>query len=218
MEQDAQFAAEFNADVDVEKIAEVYAEAYLNAVETQRESIDDAVDEFASLVEVLKAQPNFTAFLASAMIPTEEKVTLLEKALLTNTNTNAATPVFWSFLKIVAKRNRLDILVPIFVQTKKLLDKRHKRIPVIITTATEIDTQLLSSLSEKLRGIIGGEPIIQCVVDPETLGGLVVRVGDTIYDASILTRLKNVRQQMVERSANEIQRQRDRFRTPDAAE
>jgi F-type H+-transporting ATPase subunit delta len=213
MEQDAQFAAEFNADVDVEKIAEVYAEAYLNAVETQRESIDDAVNEFASLIEVLKAQPKFTAFLASAMIPTEEKITLLEKALA-----HAATPVFWSFLKIVAKRNRLDILIPIFVQTKKLLDKRRKRIPVTITTATEIDSQLLSSLSEKLCGVIGGEPIIQCVVDPETLGGMVVRVGDTIYDASILTRLKNVRQQMVERSVHEIQHQRDRFRTPDATE
>ncbi|MDR2757313.1 MAG: ATP synthase F1 subunit delta [Planctomycetaceae bacterium] len=213
MEQDAQFAAEFNADVEVEKIAEVYAEAYLNAIETQHLSIDDAVDELASLIDVLKAQPKFAAFLASAMISTEEKIALLEKALA-----NAATPSFWNFLKIVAKRNRLDILTPIFVQTKKLLDKHHKRIPVTITTATEIDSQLLLSLSEKLRGIIGGEPMIQCVVDPETLGGMVVRVGDTIYDASILTRLKNVRQQMIESSAHEIQRQRDRFRTSGAVE
>ncbi|MDR0703433.1 MAG: ATP synthase F1 subunit delta, partial [Planctomycetaceae bacterium] len=208
MEQDAQFAAEFNADVDVEKIAEVYAEAYLNAVETQHHSVDDAVDEFLSLIDVLKAQPKFAAFLGSAMISTEEKISLLKKVFA-----DTATPLFWNFLKIVAKRNRLDILIPIFVQTNKLLDKYHKRIPVIITTATEIDTQLLSSLSEKLRGIIGGEPVIRCVVDPETLGGIVVRVGDTIYDASILTRLKNVRQQMVERSTHEIQRQRERFRT-----
>ncbi|MDR2440678.1 MAG: ATP synthase F1 subunit delta [Planctomycetaceae bacterium] len=213
MEQDAQFAAEFNADVDVEKIAEVYAEAYLNVIEAQHHSIDDAVEEFASLIDILKAQPKFASFLASAMVSTEEKVVLLEKAFA-----NTATPLFWNFLKIVAKRNRLDILIPIFVQTKKLQDKHYKRIPVIITTATEIDSQLLSSLSEKLCGIIGGEPLIRCVVDPETLGGMVVRVGDTIYDASILTRLKNVRRQMIERSAHEIQRQRDRFRTPDVAE
>ncbi|MDR2115116.1 MAG: ATP synthase F1 subunit delta [Planctomycetaceae bacterium] len=211
MEQDAQFAAEFNADVDVEKIAEIYAEAYLNAIETQQHSIDDAVEEFASLVDVLKAQPKFAAFLASAMISTEEKIALLERAFA-----KAATPSFWNFLKVVAKRNRLDILTPIFVQTKKLLDKRHKRIPVIITTATEIDSQLLSSLSAKLNNLIGGEPIIQCVVDPETLGGMIVRVGDTIYDASILTRLKNVRQQMIERSAHEIQRRRDQFHTSES--
>lgn len=213
MEQDAQFAAKFNADVEVEKIAEVYAEAYLNAIETQRESLDDAVNEFASLIDVLKTQPKFVAFLSSAMVPTDEKIALLAKALA-----ETATPIFWNFLKVVAKRNRLDILTSIFVQAKKLLDKRHKRIPVTITTATAIDSQLLSSLSEKLYGIIGGEPMIQCVVDPETLGGMVVRVGDTIYDASIQTRLKNVRQQMVERSVHEIQRQRDRFRVPDAAE
>ncbi|MDR1964543.1 MAG: ATP synthase F1 subunit delta [Planctomycetaceae bacterium] len=205
---DAQFAAEFNADVGVEKIAEVYAEAYLNAVAAQHGSAEDAVQELASLIDVLKTQPKFEAVLASAMIPTEEKIALLEKTIAPT-----ATPSFWNFLKIVAKRNRLNILTPIFVQTQKLLDKRSKRIPVVITTATEIDSQLLLSLSEKLRGIIGGEPIVRCVVDSETIGGIVVRVGDTIYDASILTQLKNVRQQMIERSAHEIQRQRDHFRT-----
>jgi F-type H+-transporting ATPase subunit delta len=207
VEQDAQFAAEFHADVDAEKIAEVYAEAYLDAVIGQGGSIDDAVAEFASLVNVLKAQPKFEAVLVSAMVPTDEKVALLEKAIVAK-----ATPLFWNFLQIVAKRNRLDLLLPIFVQAKIQLDERQQRIPVTITTATEIDTQLFATLSEKLRGVLGGEPVIRSVVNPDVLGGLVVRVGDTVYDASISAQLQSVCRQMIERSAQEIQSKRESFR------
>jgi len=207
VEQDTRFAAEFHADVDAEKIAEVYAEAYLNAVAERGESIDDAVAEFASLVDVLKAQPKFAAVLASAMIATDEKVALLEKAIAAK-----ASPLFWNFLQIVAKRNRLDILFPIFLQSQTLRDIRQKRIPVTITTATEIEPQLFSTLSEKLREVLEGEPIIHSVINPDVIGGLVVRVGDTVYDASVSSVLQNVCRQMIERSAQEIQNRRESFR------
>jgi F-type H+-transporting ATPase subunit delta len=207
LEQDAQFAAEFHADVDAEKIAEVYAKAYLDAVTGQGGSIDDAVAEFASFVDVLKSQPKFSAILASAMLATDEKTALLEKAIA-----SSSSPLFWNFLQIVAKRNRLDLLFPIFSQAQSLLDERRKRIPVTITTATEVDSQLFATLSEKLRGILGGEPMIRSVIDPEVIGGLVVRVGDTIYDASVSTQLQNVCRQMIERSAQEIQSRRESFR------
>jgi len=207
IEQDAQFAAEFNADVDAERIAELYAEAYLNAVAHQGGSIDEAAAEFASLVDVLKSLPKLRDILASAMITIDEKVALLEKAFASK-----ASPLFWNLLQVVAKRNRLDLLLPIFSQTQILLNDRQRRIPVTITTATEVDSQLFSALSDKLRSILGGEPIIRSVIDPSVIGGLVVRVGDTVYDASIATQLQNVCQQMIERSAQEIQNRRESFK------
>ena len=207
VEQDAQFAAEFNADVNAEKIAEVYAEAYLNAVTGQSGSVDDAVAEFAAFINVLKSQPKLETVLASAMIATEEKVALLKKAIAKD-----ASVLFWNFLQTLAKRNRLDLLFTIFSQAQILLNERQKRIPVTITTATDVDSQLFSALSEKLQKILGGEPIIRSVIDPEVIGGLVVRVGDTVYDASVSTQLQNVCRQMIERSAQEIQNHRERFR------
>ena len=207
VEQDAQFAAEFHADVDVEKIAEVYAEAYLNAVSGQGGSIEEAVAEFASLVDVLRKQPKFGNILTSAMVPIDEKVDLMQKTIAPK-----ATPLFWNFLQIVAKRNRLDLLLPIFLQAKILLDERQKRIPVTITTATEIDQQLFSTLSEKLREVLDGEPVIRSIINPDVLGGLVVRVNDTIYDASVSAQLQNVCRQMIERSAQNIQNRRENFR------
>ena len=217
VEHDAQFAAGMHssaghAGVDAEKIAEVYAEAYLNAVENSKQegqsaSVDDAVGEFESLVAILKLQPKFEAVLASAMIPTDEKIALLEKTIA-----QKASPLFWNFLQVVAKRNRLDLLLPIFAQTQTIRNERNRRIPVTITTATEIDSQVFNALTGKLQSILGGEPIIRSVINPDVLGGLVVRVGDTVYDASISTQLQNVCRQMIERSAQEIQNRRERFR------
>jgi len=212
VEQDAQFAAEFNADVNAEKIANVYAEAYLNAVAGQGGSAGDAVAEFAAFAGVLNLQPQFASVLASAMITTDEKIALLEKTVA-----KEASPLFWNFLQTIAQRNRLDLLLTIFSQAQILLNERERRIPVTITTATEIDSQLFSALSAKLQNVLGGEPIIRSVIDPEVIGGLVVRVGDTVYDASVSTQLQNVCRQMIERSAQEIQSRRESFRTGEQA-
>jgi F-type H+-transporting ATPase subunit delta len=204
---DTQFAADFHADITVEKISAVYAEAFLNAAKEQNLSQDDAIAEFESFCDVLSSIPPLASTLASAMISSDEKLALLQKAIQ-----KSSTPLFWGFLKIVAKRNRLDILFAISKECRKQLNTLRGRIPVTITSATELDGPLIETLSGKLRQALGGEPVIKSVVDPETIGGLVVRVGDTIYDASILTQLKNVRQQMIDRSAHEIQRRRDSFR------
>ncbi|MDR0870745.1 MAG: ATP synthase F1 subunit delta [Planctomycetaceae bacterium] len=204
--QDSRFAAEFDADISVEKIAEVYAEAFLNAVDAHNIAAADAAEEFESFVSILQTQPKFEAVLASEMVANEEKISLLEKTVKTR-----ATPLFWSFLNTAARRNRLAILLPVFRKVRAELDRRENKIPVVITTAAELDSGMLNELTEKLRAVVGGEPVLRSAIDPDLLGGIVVRVGDTVYDASIFTQLKNVRQQMIDRSANEIQCRRNLF-------
>ncbi|MDR1486333.1 MAG: ATP synthase F1 subunit delta [Planctomycetaceae bacterium] len=204
--QDAQFFAEYNADVDVDKIAEVYAVAYFNAVKSGGGSVADAVGEFAFFVGILRSQDNFSAVLSSAMVTSDEKVILLERIF-----SGSVSVLFMNFLRVVSRRNRLGILESIYRQVCIIFDAESRRIPVVITTATEIDSELLVLLSSKLSEIIGGEPIIRNVVDSAAIGGLIVRVGDTVYDASLLTQLKSVRKQIIERSAKEIQTRRENF-------
>ncbi|MDR2168721.1 MAG: ATP synthase F1 subunit delta [Planctomycetaceae bacterium] len=205
--QDAQFVAENDANVDVDTIAEIYAVAYTNAVKANNNSIDSAVEEFGEFIDILKSNEKFATILSSAMITADEKIALIEKTI-----SNAASTNFMNFLRVAARRNRLDILKQIYKQTQIILNKQNKRIPVTITSATEIDPELLNTLSIKLAKIIGGEPIVKSVVDPATIGGLIVRVGDTVYDASLMTQLKSIRKQIIERSAHEIQTRRDNFK------
>lgn len=206
-EQDSQYAAEFNADVSREKLAEVYAEALNGACRDGGVSLSDIVAEFGSFIaEALDAQPKFEAILSSAMVPGREKTRILSELL------KDADPTFRNFLLTVARRGRLDLLRDIYRQCRKVDDRNRGRVPVTVTTAAPLDDAVLSSLSEKLRGIIGGEPEISAAVDSEAIGGIIVRVGDTVFDASIATLLDNVRQQMIDRSAHEIQSRRDSFR------
>ncbi|MDR0521713.1 MAG: ATP synthase F1 subunit delta [Planctomycetaceae bacterium] len=205
-EQDALFAAEFSADVSAEKIAGIYAEGFINAVKAQNISVADAAGELASFIAVLKELPKLAGILASAMVSTEEKIALLEKAVA-----RQATPLFWNFLQVVARRNRLDLLFPIFVQTQAIVNREQRRIPVVITTAAALDSSHLSSLAEKLKTVIGGEPVIRTVVDPNVIGGLVVRVGDKVYDASIAAQLQSICRKTIEQSAKDIQNKRKSF-------
>jgi F-type H+-transporting ATPase subunit delta len=210
-EQDAMFAAELAADVGVEKIAEVYAEAFLNAVAAKNESAGDAVAELDSFVaDVLDANEKFESVLKSAVISADAKSAMIERIFAAQ-----ASPVFLSFLRVLARHSRLDILRVIHREVRKLDDKRNGRIPVVVTTAAEMPDEVFSGLAGRLREKLGGEPIIRKAVDPNVIGGIVVRVGDTIYDASIASQLLNVRQNMIDRSTHEIQSRRDRFRNPE---
>jgi len=210
-EQHARFAAEWNPDVSVEKIAVVYAEALLGAGDAQNVPPQVLVEEFDSLIDdVLQTEPRFAAILASAMLTPEEKTAIIDRTLGKH-----ASKLFLNFLKVVGKHGRLDILRDIRRQARHFLNERLGRIPVTVTTATELNPGTFNSLTDALKKLIGGEPVITAKVDPETIGGIIVRVGDTIYDASIFTQLKNVRQQMIDRSAHEIQSRRDRFSNPE---
>ena len=207
-EQDALFAAELAADVTIEKIAGVYAEAFLNAVAAKNEPVTEAVAEFDSFVaDVLDTNARFEAVLKSAVVPVDAKSAMIERIFA-----GQASPTFLSFLRVLARHARLDIVRVIHREVRKLDDKRNGRIPVVVTTATEMSDEVFAGLAQRLRVKLGGEPIIRNAVDPNVIGGIVVRVGDTIYDASIASQLLNVRQTMIDRSTHEIQSRRDRFR------
>ncbi|MBO7723789.1 MAG: ATP synthase F1 subunit delta [Thermoguttaceae bacterium] len=209
-EQDSQFAAEHSADVSREELAEVYAAALNGACQSSGVSFTEVTDEFGSFVtEALDANKTFEQLLASAMVPTREKQRILTSLLAD------ATPLFRNFLMTAARRGRLDLLREMYVQCRKIDDANRGRVPVTVTTASPLDQETFGAIAEKLRAILGGEPVIHAVIDPEVIGGIIVRIGDKIFDASIATQLENVRQQIVDRSAHEIQSRRNSFSNPE---
>ena len=207
VEQDAQYAAELYADATREKLAEIYAAALLRACESTRESFADLWEEYDSfLVEACDAHPKFEAILASASVPVEEKYRIIDSLCATTTR------VFRNFLKTLARRGRMDMLRAIRVACRRLDDERRGRVPVTITSAVPLDAATLAKLSARLTTLVGGEPKFTVVVDPKVIGGIVVRVGDVVYDASVATQLNTALQEIIDRSAHEIQSRRDSFR------
>ena len=207
--RDAWRAAAMDIDIDVEKVADVYAEAFLGAAENVKAagSLLDAFDSV--LADVLDPFPQFEEILASGMVSHEEKVGILDRVLGPR-----VPPMLLNFLKVVSRHGRLDCLRAIHRQTHLLLEKKHGRVRVELTTPIEIDELLAEKILTRLAGLVGGEPILQRRVDPSLIGGAVLRVGDTVYDGSIATLLLSMREQMINRSFHEIQSGRDRFRDP----
>ena len=108
----------------------------------------------------------------------------------------------------------MDLVRPIRRQARLRYDRLRGRVHVQITTATPLDDAQAGQLAGKLRELLGGEAMLERVVDPALIGGAVLRIGDTVYDGSVANQLQTIRQQMIDRSVHEIQSRRDRFRYP----
>jgi F-type H+-transporting ATPase subunit delta len=208
--QDGQAAAaESQADVGSEHVATVYAEAMLGAAQDAGQT-ESLLAELDSLVaDVLDRFPALERLLGSALVSHEEKAGILDRVFGAS-----ASPLLMNSLKVVSRHGRLDCLRAIHRRLHELDNQARNRIPVVLSTATPVGEALAGRLRKSLSQLFGGEPILSRVVDPELIGGAVVRVGDTVYDGSVANQLKRARQQMIDRSVHEIQSRRDRFRYP----
>jgi F-type H+-transporting ATPase subunit delta len=205
----ARTAAQIEADVGIEKIADVYAAALLGATEKTGQSAA-VLDELDGLIDDVFAEfPKLDVILASALVSHEEKSGILEHAF-----GGQVSQQFLDFLKVVSRHGRLDCLRAIRRQARLQYDRICGRVPVRLTTAAPIDDAQAGKLSERIRAMVGGEPVLQRIVDPDLIGGVVLRIGDVVYDGSVANQLHTIRQQMIDRSAHEIQSRRDSFSNP----
>lgn len=204
--QDSRFAAEFAGDVTVERIAALYAEAFLNVIEKDGKT-ESALAELDAIVEeVLKPHPRFAEILGSNIISHEEKVGMIDRVFK-----GRVSQVVLNFLKVLSRRGRLDIFLPIVHAIHEELDRRRGIVPVRVVTAAPLDEKLSEQLETRLRALIQGEPRISHRVDPRVIGGIVIEIGDKVIDASVSAQLERLKKQIIDRSAHEIQSRRDRL-------
>lgn len=191
-----------------ESIATVYVNAYLDAA---GQDGGGATEELVSFVDdVLQSQSEFSQLLCGTSIGLDEKNQLIDRIVA-----GRATPLFTNFLKVLARHDRLVLLPTIRHLAEAEFERRSGRRRVSVTSAAELSGQTLDSIRSTLRTSLAVEPILETRVDTTLVGGLVIRVGDTVYDGSLKTQIKQLRARMRERCLNEIQRGRDRFSHPE---
>jgi F-type H+-transporting ATPase subunit delta len=194
------------ADVGAQRVAHVYAEALLNAADKQGQS-EQVLESLESLIrDLFPAEPQFEIFLTSSAVGRDRKAQVIDKVF-----ENKASVLFVDFLKVLNQHERLNLLRPILAAAKELRDKRAKRIRVWVRSAVPLTDEQANRLRQQLHEALKLEPILQTEVDPALLGGVVMQVGDWLYDASVRAKLDSIRNQLIARSSYEIQSGRDRF-------
>lgn len=203
-----EIARQLNSDVGAQQVAAVYAKALLGATEKagQTEAVLGDLDSL--ITDVLDKLPRLNTVLNSALVGAEQKIALLDKAFA-----GKVSPLLLNFLKVLAQKGRLELLRLIRREAAKIIDQMRGRVRVQVTTAVEVNGEVTGQLDSMLRSMLGVQPVLEVKTQPELIGGIVVRVGDTVYDGSIATRLERIREQMMNRSLHEIQSRRNRFGT-----
>lgn len=188
-----------------QSIAAVYATAMLDAQGEQ-----DGGQRIAELGEfitdILDANPGFETVLSSPRVPHAEKLSLLEKTIFPH-----ASQFFVNFLKVLAARGRLDLIRAIHLVATTDLEKRLGQRKVQVRTALELSETQLDQIRQALREKLSAEPVLHVETDPNLIGGLVIQVGDTVYDSSLRNRLGQLQSRLRQRYVHEIQSGRDRF-------
>jgi len=191
------------------EIARRYAEALINAAQ-QEGVVEPVLEELAEIErDILQAYPRFAEILASARVSSAEK----DRILLDLFN-NRASSLVLRFLRVLNRHERLGLLRVVIREARAIWDQRNHRIPVRVHSAVPLDEDQLNSLRDRLARLIAATPILNVSTDPSLIGGLVVQIGDLRYDASVKSRLLQLRQRLIEGKTHEIQSRRDQFSHP----
>ena len=192
-------------DPSAQAVARVYSSAFLDAAKAA--GVENPLEELTSFHDdVLQANPQYATLLTSEMIGRDDKLALLDRTLAPY-----ASPFLLNFLKVLAQHDRLEILPLVLKEAWLEQERRAGQRRVQIKSAVPLSEEQLDSIKNRLQTVLASEPILIPSVDEKLIGGLVIQVGDTVYDGSLQTRLKNLRQRLREGYLNEIQSGRNRF-------
>ncbi len=202
----SQTANHRSEDIGQQQIAAVYAKAFLQVAEEAGQTLD-LLEAFESLIiDVLDPNPRFESVLTSMLVSPDEKIALLEQVF-----GRSAPRALLNFLKVIAQHGRLDFLRSIWRGLSHQYKELRGLMEVELRTARPVAAPLLAEITERLQEVFAREPVISQVEDRDLIAGLVVRIGDTVYDGSVATRLRQAKQAMIQKSVELIETQRERL-------
>jgi F-type H+-transporting ATPase subunit delta len=175
----------------MEEIAEVYARA-LFEVATEQDKLDEIREQLGQFADALDQSRDMATFFFSPYFSSEEKKDALKRAV------EGAEPAFMNFLEALVERHRMPVIFRIRTRFDKLWEEKRKLLPVEVTSAVALDEQTVSRIGKSIGEQIGQQVELSSTVDPEIIGGIVLRVGNFILDASIRNRLEQLRKQVAQ--------------------
>ncbi len=188
------------------ELSRSYARALIGASETEGR-VDAVLDELDELIaDVWTDRPDFVRLLESPVVSQADR-----DRILVSTFEGRADPLIVRYLRVLNRHERLGLLTAIARQARVIRERQQGRKRVRVRSAVPLDDGQQAALRGKLAMMIAAEPIVHFEVDPSLIGGLLVQVGDELYDASIRAQLQTLRRRLLEEYAMGFRGHRDAF-------
>ena len=175
----------------MEELAQVYARS-LFEVAREQGKLDLLREQLGQFSDAVKENRELELFFFSPYFSTKEKQRALEKVL------DGADERLISFLELLIENHRMPVIFRIRREYDRLWEQENRLLPVVLTSAVELDEETTRSLSERIGERTGRTITLTKRVEPDILGGIVVQVGNSILDASIRNRLEQLRTQVAQ--------------------
>ena len=175
----------------MEEIAQVYARALFEVAKEQGK-LDLVREQIGQFADALNESGDLRVFFFSPYFSTEEKKDGLRRTV------QDADPAIVNFLEALLERHRMPVIFRIRDEYGRLWDSENKLLPVQVTSAVGLDDATVTSIGERIGAQTGQRVQLTSTVDPSILGGIVLRVGNSILDASIKHRLDQLRKHVAQ--------------------
>jgi len=179
------------------RLARVYAESLLDLAQKANQADQIGAELNAVAVDVIGKNPRIAEFLVSPANTPKRKLPVLARAFESSTS-----DLFKKFLGVLNQHNRLGILRDVAIEYQNIRDRQAGRVRVLVRAATSLSDAQRNDLTATLKTNLNQEPILNVRVEPELLGGLIVHVGDRVYDTSVRTRLESLRNHLMASSSH----------------
>ena len=178
----------------MEEIAAVYARS-LFEVAKEQDKLDVVREQLGAFADALSEDRELSVFFFSPYFSTQEKRDGLDRVLVD------ADETVVNFLELLVEKHRMPVVFRIRRVYDTLWERENKVLPVEITSAVALDEQTVKGIGDRIGQETGQRVELTARVAPEILGGVVLRVGNQILDASIRNRLERLRRQVARGAA-----------------
>lgn len=179
----------------MDPIARRYAQALTQ--EAQAAGSADAVDADVELLDqTLEGSRDLRLMLTSPVVPRAKKEAVLDRLFA-----GKVSPLTTQFVRLLIEKQRDDVIPEVLDAYRQLRDERTGTVEAVVRTATPLSDAEADRLRAALEARSGARVRMRVEVDPSLIGGLVVRMGDTVYDRSVRHQLQTLRGQLAERAA-----------------
>ena len=169
------------------RIAKPYAQALYDAA-AEQDALDRIVGDANQVVDLAQESEDFEQFLTNPILSPQFKSEMFQQLLY-----EAVHPLTLNFLLLLASKQRERFLVAILQAFLKLVDLKAGRVVAQVTSAVPLSDAQQTSLVKQLSDYSGAEVRLDLSEDTAIKGGIIVRLGDTVFDGSVATQLQRLR-------------------------